>query len=204
MAALFAAWTLGALDRVRVLAEEIRDLVRRLGARRFLQGCLLYLGKASLAEGRRDEALELLQEALAISRETGIRFHGPNVLGGLARAAADPDQRRRALAEGEAIIRQGCVAHNQLRFYPDAIETALDLADWEEALRYGDALEAFTRPEPLPWSDFFIVRGRVLVAIGRGRQDDSTRLELEHLRDEARRLELLTALPALDEVLARF
>jgi tetratricopeptide (TPR) repeat protein len=203
MAALFAASTLSALDELRGQVEEITALVDRIGARRFLQGCFLYQGKAALAEGRREEALELLQEALAISRETGIRFHGPNVLGGLARAAADPDQRRRALAEGEAIIRQGCVAHNHLRFYPDAIDTALDLADWEEALRYADALEAFTRPEPLPWSDFFLARGRVLVAIGRGRQDDTTRLELERLCDEVRRLELLTALPALDEALAR-
>ena len=203
MAALFAASTLGALDRVKVQAEAITDLVGRIGARRFLQGCLLYQGKAALAEGQRQEALELLEEALAISRATGIRFHGPNVLGGLARAAGDPNERRRALAEGEAIIGQGAVGHNHLRFYPDAIETALDLADWAEALRYADALEAFARPEPLPWSDFFIARGRVLAAIGCGRRDENTRLELERLCDEARRLELLVALPVLEEAWAR-
>ena len=203
MAALFAASTLGALDRVKVQAEEITDLVGRIGARRFLQGCLLYQGKAALAEGRRQEALELLEEALAISRETGLGFHGPNVLGGLAQAAEDPSERRRALAEGEAIIGRGAVGHNHLRFYPDAIETALDLGDWDKAERYADALEAFTRPEPLPWSDFFIARGRALAAIGRGRRDENTRLKLDRLSDEARRLELLTALPALEQAFAR-
>jgi tetratricopeptide (TPR) repeat protein len=203
MAAVFAASTLGALDRVKVQAEEITDLVGRIGARRFLQGCLLYQGKAALAEGRRQEALELLEEALAISRETGLGFHGPNVLGGLAQAAEDPSERRRALAEGEAIIGRGAVGHNHLRFYPDAIETALDLGDWDEAERYADALEAFTRPEPLPWSDFFIARGRVLAAIGRGRRDANSRLELERLCAEAGRLELLMALPALQEAWAR-
>lgn len=160
LAATFAASTLGALDRLKVQAEEITGLVRRLGARRFLQGCLLYQGKAALAEGRREEALELIEEALAISRETGVGFHGPNILGGLARAAADPQERRRALGEGEQIIRAGCVPINQLRFYPDAIDAALELGDWEEAERYAQALAAFTRPEPLPWSDFFIARAK--------------------------------------------
>jgi class 3 adenylate cyclase/tetratricopeptide (TPR) repeat protein len=203
VAAIFASSTLGELDRLRDQAEQALAIVRRLGARRFAQSCLLYLGKAALAEERREEAVQLLEEALAISRETGIGFHGPNVLGGLAAALPDPNQRRGALAEGEDIIRRGCVAHNQLRFYPDAIETALDLGDWQEAERYADALEAFTRPEPLPWSDFFIARGRMLAAVGRGRRDENARPQLERLCAEARRLELWMALPALDEALAR-
>jgi class 3 adenylate cyclase/tetratricopeptide (TPR) repeat protein len=202
MAAIFAAATLGAFERLREQADEARAIVGRIGARRFLQGSLLYLGKAALAEGRRDEALALLEEALAISRETGIGFHGPNILGGLAGVAADPDERRRALAEGEQVIRQGCVAHNHLRFYPDAIETALDLGAWDEAERYADALQHFTRPEPLPWADFFVARGRALAAIGRGRADESTKRELERLEAEAHRLDYRIALPAIERALA--
>jgi hypothetical protein len=97
-----------------------------------------------------NDAERAARAALAIGRETGIGFHGPNILGGLAWTAAAPHERRRALAEGEAIIRRGAVGHNPLRFYRNAIETALELADWEEAERYADALAAFTRPEPLP------------------------------------------------------
>ena len=108
------------------------------------------------------------------------------------------------MAEGEAILAQGAVSHNHLRFYPQAIDTALDLGDWAEAERYADALEAFTRSEPLPWSDFFIARGRALAALGRGRHEEDTRLELERLGEEARRLELLTAVPALEQALASF
>jgi tetratricopeptide (TPR) repeat protein len=203
-AALFGAWTLGALDHLRAQTEEIIGLVSRLGARRFLQSCFLYRGKAALVEGRRAEALELLEEGLAISRQTGIRFHGPNILGGLAEAAADPNQRRRALAEGEAIIAQGAVGHNHLRFYPQAIDVALDLEDWDEAERYAQALEAYTRPELLPWSDFFIARGRALAVIGRGRRDQTMRAELERQTNQADRLELLTALPAMEQALAGF
>ena len=201
-AALFATSTLGALDRLKVVAEEITALVRRLGARRFLQSCLLYQGKAALAEGRRQEALELIREAFALSRETGLGFHGPTVLGGLAEAVEDPDERRRALAEGEAILGQGAVSHNYLRFYPLAIDTLLDLGDWDEAERYAAALEDYTRAEPLPWSDFFIARGRALSAIGRGRSDEGTRQELDRLRDEAHRLDYRTALPAIEQALA--
>jgi tetratricopeptide (TPR) repeat protein len=193
MAAIFAASALGAFERLKEQADEARAIVHRIGARRFLQGSLLYLGKAALAEGRRHEALELLEEALAISRETGIGFHGPNVLGGLARAVADPQKRRRALAEGEQII--------HLRFYPDAIDTALELGDLNEAERYADELKAFTQPEPLPWSDFFVARGQALAALGGGRRGEGIRRELERLAAEARRLDYRTALPAIEHAL---
>jgi tetratricopeptide (TPR) repeat protein len=204
LAATFAASTLGAYDRLAAQAAVVSDLVGRIGARRFLQGSLHYQGRAALARGRRDEACELIEEALAISRETGIRFHGPNVLGGLALALEDPDERRRALAEGEAIIAQGAVGHNHLRFYPDAIETALDLGDWVEAERYVDALDQFTRPEPLPWSDFFIARGRALAPRGRGPRTEQIGRELERLRGEAHRIGYRTALPAIEQALEEF
>ena len=204
VAGVFATFALGDFPRLKEQIEEARAIVDRLGARRFMQSCLLYLGKAVLAEGRRGEALELLEEAMAISRETGLGFHGPNILGALAEAAQDPQQRRRALAEGEAIIREGAVGHNHLRFYPDAITTALDLGEWDEAERYAKALEDYTRPEPLPWSDFFIRRGRALAALGRGRRDESTKPELERLQAEARRLGYRIALPAIEQALAGF
>ena len=56
-AAIFASSMLGRWDDLRTQAEKTDTLVRRLGARRFLQGSLLHLGKAALAAGRRDEAL---------------------------------------------------------------------------------------------------------------------------------------------------
>jgi tetratricopeptide (TPR) repeat protein len=204
MAAVFAAAMLGAFDRLRQQADEARAIVHRIGARRFLQPSLLYLGKAALAEGRGDEARVLLEEALTISRETGIGFHGPSILGVLARALRVPDERRRALAEGEQVIRRGCVAHNQLCFYPDAIEVALDLGELDQAERYAAALEDFARPEPLPWSDFFVARGRALAAFGRGPRNEDSKRELKRLEAEARRLHYRTALPAIEQALAGF
>jgi class 3 adenylate cyclase/tetratricopeptide (TPR) repeat protein len=202
LAATFACSALGAWDDLRTRAEETRILVRRLGARRFLQGSLLHLGRAALAEGRRDEAVALLEEALAIGRETGIGFHGPNIMGAIAAAAADPEERRRVLAEAEQTIRQGCVAHNQLRFYPDGIDVALDLGEWSEAERYAAALEEFTRAEPLPWSDFFVARGRALAVLGRGCAGKRTERELQRLKAEAHHHGYRTALPAIEQALS--
>jgi hypothetical protein len=107
------------------------------------------------------------------------------------------------LAEGEALIRAGCVGHNQLRFYPDAMQVALDLADYDEAERYAAALEDYTKPEPLPWSQFFIGRGRALAAFGRGRRSAALCTEIHRLRDDGERIGLRTALPAIETALAR-
>ena len=204
VASIFALFTMTDLAQLRDQATLVLDLVQRLGARRFLQSCLLYLGKAALWDGDRAEAVRILREVLEISQQTGIKFHGPNILGGLALALTDPGEARQALAEGEAIIRAGSVGHNPLRFYPDAIDVSLALGDWDEADRHVDALDQFTRPEPLAWSNFFIARGRALAALGRGRRTQQIRRELERLRGEAHSLDYRTALPAIEQALDDF
>jgi hypothetical protein len=54
----------------------------------------------------------------------------------------------------------------------------------------------------LPWSDFFFARGRALAAFGRGDRGDITMHELQRLRDEAERVGLEVAIPALEEALS--
>jgi hypothetical protein len=56
---------------------------------------------------RRPEALSDVSEALTISRETGMAFIGPMILGILALTADDPRARNEALAEGEALLASG-------------------------------------------------------------------------------------------------
>ena len=102
---------------------------------------------------------------------------------------------------GERYLSQGSVGHNHLYFYPVAIDVMLSEGDWDEAERYAAALEDFTRSEPLPWSEFFIARGRALAAWGRGRRGPELAAELQRLRSEGERLSLTTALPVLDEAL---
>ena len=82
------------------------------------------------------------------------------------------------------------------------MEVSLGAGDWNGVERYAKALEDYTRPEPLPWSDFFIARGRTLAAYGQGRRDAEVAQELRRLREEAERVGLKTALPALDAALS--
>jgi len=105
------------------------------------------------------------------------------------------------LSEAEALIDAGCFGHNQLRFYPDAINVALELGDLDEVERYAQALEDFTKPEPLPWADFFIARRRALAAHARVQADPVPARELQRLRDDGLRMGFIVALPAIEAAL---
>ncbi len=130
-----------------------------------------------------------------------MTFGGPIALGILALASDDARQCHRALAEAESILNAGSVGHNYLNFYEDAMEACLQIEDWDGVERYASALEEYTRSEPLPRSDFFIGRGRVLAAYGRGGREAATLEELRRLRAEARRIGFGAALEALDNAL---
>jgi class 3 adenylate cyclase/tetratricopeptide (TPR) repeat protein len=188
--------------RAREYAEQAQALLRRLGAWRFEAHILWQLGEAHRQEGNRREATDLLRQALAISRDTAFGYVGPGILGTLALATDDPDERRAALAEGEAALGAGAVSHNHLFFYRDAMAASLALGDWDSAERYAAALEDYTRPEPLPWAQFYIARGRAVAAHGRGRRDPGLTAELACLRDEGQRLGLRIALPQIQAALA--
>jgi tetratricopeptide (TPR) repeat protein len=202
LAAMFALFALGELEPCREQIGKAQALVHRLGARRFEPVSHLYHGKLAVAEGRRLEAIQPLEEALDLSRRTGNGFHGPQILSALASALDGPEERRLALAEGEAVIRAGCVGHNPLRFYPDAMQVALDLADCEEVERYATALEDYTRAEPLPWSDFFIARGRALAAVRNAPPSEALAAEVHRLQAEGERLGLTIALQAIKAISA--
>ena len=82
------------------------------------------------------------------------------------------------------------------------MEACLQIEDWDAVERYAAALEDYTRPEPLPRSDFFIARGRALAAHGRGQRDSEMLGELERLSAEAGRVGFAIALPELESALA--
>jgi len=182
--------------------ERAQTLVERLGARRFEAENLTYLAQMEHVEGRTGKALAHLNQALAIARQSGMGYFGPTSLGTLALITPDADVRHRALEEAEAVLRAGAVSHNYLWFYRDAMEASLACREWAEAERYAAALEAYTRTEPLPWSDFYIARARALAAYGRGVHDRTTMDTLSRLREEAERGGLRAAVAAIEAALA--
>ena len=193
---------LGELDGAKEQCEQALALARHLGARRFEASSLRHLARVIAAQGHAAEALSLLDEAYTISSESGITFAGAWVLGALAVITDDPDKRRWALEEGEKVLGRGCVFHNYFWFYRDGIEVALETADWARLERYASALERFTHTEPVPWTSFFIARGRALAAHYQGRHDQATIQELHRLRDEAATVGFRSALPALERAVA--
>jgi hypothetical protein len=99
------------------------------------------------------------------------------------------------------ILAWDCVGHNYFAFYRLAMEVCLRLQDWDELDRFAAELESYCRPEPLPRTDFYIARGRALAQYGRGARDDATIQALGRLREEAKQVGLMSALPALEQAL---
>jgi tetratricopeptide (TPR) repeat protein len=178
------------------------ELSRELGALRFEASSWLFLGKLLAMQGRYDEALPLIERSLAHSRQIGIAYVGPIALGALALVTTDPTAREQALAEAEHILRTGVSSHNHLYFYRDAMEVTLAMGDHERLARYALALEQFTAAEPLPWSDFFIARARLLAAYARGHHDPDTLGRIEALCRRGREAGYHFAVEALDRALA--
>ncbi len=82
------------------------------------------------------------------------------------------------------------------------MEAMINVQEWDRVEHYADALEEFTKSEPLRMDDFFIARGRALAAIGRGKHNDAIIEELQRLRHEAKSKGIGFALPALEKCIS--
>ena len=155
--------------------------------------------------GNNAEANRLVTKAVEIlhNAESGMTYFGPCAYGALSRTTEHREDCRSALMEAEAILAKGVVGHNYLIFFEDAIEACLQWADWDDVERYADALQDYTREEPLPRSDYYIARGRALARHGRGEDTPDLKAELTRLSDEAIRIHLPNAGSALENALAR-
>ena len=199
-----SSWILSDQCEFALAEEHARkglEAAEGIGARRFIPLLNDVLVRIRLQAGDRTGALELLDDSWKVSRETGVTFVGPVVLGAVALATADTGRRLEALRQGEAILNAGCAGHNYFWFYRDAIEVSLRERHWDMADTYVSALERYSGSEPSPWPDFFIARGRALAAVGRPGPKEAAVAQLRHLRDYAVSVGILAAVPALDAAL---
>jgi class 3 adenylate cyclase/tetratricopeptide (TPR) repeat protein len=201
MIAHHAAWwcrhALTDFAAAREDAEAALSLSRQLGAHRFDAEALAMRAELHRIAGRVGQAIADAAEAVEICRGTGPTFLGPIVLGLQARIIENQAARHAALDEADALIQVGAVSHNELLFRRDAIEICLEDGDWDRAERYAAALETYTRAEPLPWSAFYVDRGRALAAAGRG----ECTAGLERLLEQGERLGLRISLPKIEAAL---
>ncbi|MEH6345969.1 MAG: adenylate/guanylate cyclase domain-containing protein [Bermanella sp.] len=159
------------------------------------------LGLIAYNEGDHSLAMSLLEQAEDSCRNHGMEFAGPAILGGIAEVTKDPVRRKNALLEAEALLEKGARHQTYFIFYRHAIDACLNNGEWKSAGRYADELESFTNPEPLPWSDFFIKRGRVLAAYGRGQRDEKIQQEIKALHGQAVRVGMNLVIPALEQMM---
>jgi tetratricopeptide (TPR) repeat protein len=178
------------------------ELARSIGARRFVPEGMAFVADCLALEGRTHEAVELLREALGLSREM-ITYFGPPILGSLAELTGDPEERRRCLEEAERILASGCTVHNHFLFARAAIELSLRLGDWDSAQRYAQAIEEKFSSEPVPIVTFTVQRARALIAAGRGQRDAALLASLEKLAREARDAHALVRVDALEKAAAK-
>src|SRR5262249_3251008 len=113
-AGAFACYELADYEAMKAYLLRVMRLARQLGARRFEAQGLEMEARLLLDTGRRAEAEPLLREALAICRDAGMQFCGPKVISALSRTVEDAGERASLLAEGEALLSRGSLAHNHL------------------------------------------------------------------------------------------
>jgi len=200
-AAWFVLYASGQLQRGLEHIERALVLARQIKARRFEAEALAFRGETLRFLGERSKALADIEQALEISRETGMAFMGPIYLGLLAQATMDTAARAEALQSAEALLATNKISHNHLLFRMLAIDVSLDSRNWSEAERYAADLETYTAQEPTPWAQFYIERGRVLAAFGRGGTDQVLKDRAAALIDQAKVLGLDFAAKDLAEVL---
>lgn len=185
--------------------ERAQELVKEFDAWRFEPENLNYKSMLiRLRDGRVDEARSLCERSIKIAEETGIRFDGPRCYSQLALCADHEIQQREALKTGEAILDAGAVSHNYFYFYREAMSVARQQGDWDEMDRYATALQSYTAREPLPWSDYFIERGRALARHGRGERSVALNEELKRLLSDGQCYQLKLALPELQAAISEF
>ena len=196
------AWRGDYAPAERALLSGI-PLARAAGARRYLAAMLCAMAEVRLAAGASDEARELLDETLDLSRQSGMAFVGALSLSLMARRELTGELARRKLEEGESVLRERSVSHSQLHFYRNAIDVSLRWQAWADVVRYAEVLAQFVRSEPLPWATLLIERARILAAAGVGERDAGMRDRLQSLRAEIEQGGIWSALPEIDVALAR-
>lgn len=99
------------------------------------------------------------------------------------------------------MIAAGVVSHCHFWFHRVAMDIYYRIGDWGRVDDHATALQDYTKGESLPWTDYFITRGRALAVYGRGERDETNMAEIARLNAVAEAARLTTARPLLEEIL---
>ena len=158
-------------------AETARGLVHKLGAIRYDQIFLMYLGRSLHRLGDRKAGLERLRQAADFAESSGPAFHGPECYAALAEAETERALREAALDRGDELIGAGCVGHGPLRVHPLVARVAWELGDTGRAVASIRALTAFTAAEPPAPARFYAALWQRILGEDDARQPVSLQAE---------------------------
>ena len=171
----------------------------QIGARRFEPEILAFAAEALRQMGHRKKAIERLERALAIARETGMDYCGPVVLGYLALAANERSElREQALKEGLELIADGGLFHNVFFFCCAAIECCIELNEWERIELFADRIERAFHAEPLRLIAFIVDRARTLARVGKSGPSTNDLNEIHILIADCQDMGCVSFLTALE------
>ena len=100
-----------------------------------------------------NQAIEYAQQSVELTETVGKTFGGPTAYAVLALVSDSTQDTITALDEGERLLNEGSVAHNQFGFAEYATQAALKIGDFERVERYADKLQEFTVNQPLALSE---------------------------------------------------
>ncbi len=182
-------------------SERCIEIARDLGARRFEAENTVLRGLTLLGLGDSTEARAALEAGASAARSSCPTYCGPWALAALALAAADDEPFARGLlGEGARLLDRGCVSHNYLEFHHYAMELCGRWRDWDGVHGHADALEAYTRDEPLPWAEVIVSAHRAIAQAARSPGRASARA-VEAALQGARQRQFLVLAALLEQAL---
>lgn len=200
---LTAGWVLQSMNRqgeARAQIERGLEATAQLGAPRFEPFLQETLVRVLLSEGDRAAARKLAKHMVAKARAlSAMHFIGPWLLASAA-LASEASERNDLLAEGEALLEEGCVGHNHFRYPIYAGSCALEDGDIAGLRRCCDMLDNYTREEPTPWSDLYIALGRT--AADYVEREPTAAERLKDIQRRARAASLFAASNRIDQILS--
>ena len=170
-----AALLMGDLELAERELLEAVDLHRDIAAPAGEAHSLQRLAEVRLAQGRRDEAMRLLEDALPRGRFTQVAMHlVQRVYGSMIMASPDPAAARAVVERAEATMGETdrCIFCEVMFVVPAAIACA-DVGDLERAKQYvATADEAASRWEGNAWQAA-VLEARAHILRAEGRFDDA-------------------------------
>ncbi|AMB83998.1 Cro/Cl family transcriptional regulator [Pseudomonas agarici] len=197
---LTATWVLSAAGRDAEAGQALSEALeqaRHLGASRFEAILLEGMARVALRQGERDRARGLIMAAVERVERFGLqRYIGPWVYASLALILDDEALKRQALARGEALLDQACLAHNVLQFRVSAAEVCLLAGDIEQAVNHGQQMATLSESASCAWIRHHV---RLIGAAAHWlRNGDRSSVEcLRAIRREAEPLGFVATMPEL-------